>query len=69
MDIKKTDNCIEVKSADYNGEFLIRILKDCSQLQMETENSESYIDVNYSELKTIRDAITEVLDGYVKAST
>lgn len=67
MEIKKTEHYIEVNGVDNNGEFKIRIQKDCSQLQMETEDNDAYIDVNYRELKTIRDAITEVLDGFGKA--
>lgn len=67
MEIKKTEHYIEVRGVDNNGEFSIRIQKDCSQLQMETEDNDAYIDVNYRELKTIRDAITEVLDGFGKA--
>ena len=67
MEIKKTEHHIEVRGVDNNGEFLIRIQKDCSQLQMETEDNDAYIDVNYRELKTIRDAITVVLDGFGKA--
>lgn len=55
-----------MQGVDDNGEFLIRIQKDCSQLQMETEDDDVYIDVNYRELKTIRDSITEVLDGFSK---
>lgn len=67
MEIIKTKHYIEVKGVDDNGEFLIRIQKNCSQLQMETEDNDAYIDVNYYELKTIRDAITEVLEGFGKA--
>ena len=67
MEIKKTEHYIEVRGVDNNGEFLIRIQKNCSQLQMETEDNNAYIDVNYRELKTIRDAITEVLEGFGKA--
>lgn len=67
MEIKKTEHYIEVNGVDNNGEFKIRIQKDCSQLQMETEDNDAYIDVNYRELKTIRDAITEVLDGFGQA--
>ena len=67
MKIKKTEHYIEVNGIDNNGEFKIRILKDCSQLQMETEDSDGYIDVNYRELRAIRDAITEVLYGFGQA--
>lgn len=67
MEIKKTEHYIEVRGVDNNGEFLIRIQKNCSQLQMETEDNNAYIDVNYRELKTIRDAITDVLEGFGKA--
>ncbi len=64
MDIKKTEHFIQVSGVDDNGEFLIRIQKDCSQLQMQTFDDNAYINVNYLELKTIRNAITEVLDGF-----
>jgi len=67
MEIKKTEHYIEVNGVDNNGEFRIRIQKDCSQLRMETKNNDAYIEVNYRELKAIRDAITEVLDGFGKA--
>lgn len=67
MEVIKKQHNIQVKGVDDNGEFLIRIQKDCSQLQMKTEDNDAYIDVNYRELKTIRDAITEVLDEFDKA--
>jgi len=67
MEIKKTANYIEINGNDNNGEFTIRIQKDCSQMQMETQDSDSYIDLNYRELKQIRDSITEVLDGFAQA--
>lgn len=64
MEIIKTEYYIEVKGFDNYGDFLIRIQKDCTSLQMETGNNNAFIDVNYRELKTIRDAITEVLDEF-----
>ena len=67
MEIKKTAHYIEINGNDNNGEFTIRIQKDCSQIQMETEDSDSYIDLNYRELKQIRDSITKVLDGFAQA--
>jgi len=67
MEIKKTEHYIGINGVDNNGEFRIRVQKDCSQLRMETENNYAYIDVNYRELKAIRDAITEVLNGFGKA--
>lgn len=67
MKIKKTEHYTEIKGVDNNGKFLIRIQKDCSRFQIETEDNDTYIDVNFSELKIIRDTITEVLDGFGKA--
>ena len=64
MKIKKTKHYIEVRGVDQNGKFLIRIQKDCSQLQMETEGNDAYIDISYRELKTIYDAIAEVLESF-----
>ncbi len=67
MQIKKTKHSIEVHGIDINGKFLIRIIctiKNHSQVQIETEDDNAYFNVNYQELKTIRDAITEVLDGF-----
>ena len=63
MEIKKTDHYIQINGSDNQGEFKIRIQKDCSQMQMETEDNDAFIDLNYRELKTIRDCITEVIDG------
>lgn len=67
MEIEKSKHYTEVRGVDRNGDFLIRIQKDCSQLQLETADDEAYINVNYRELKTIRDAITEVLNDFGKA--
>lgn len=61
MDIKRTEHYIEIIGEDDNGKFTIRIQKNSSQLQIETGNSEAFIDINYYELKTIHDAIAEVL--------
>lgn len=64
MKIEKTEHFIEIKGIDDNGEFKIRIQKDCSQLQLETEDNEAFCDVNHRELKIIRDAISEILDQF-----
>ncbi|CAM2903274.1 hypothetical protein [Flavobacterium frigoris] len=66
MDIKKTEYYIEINGNDNNGEFMIRIQKDCCQLQIETEDNDAYIDVSYAKLKTIRNTINEILEGYEK---
>jgi hypothetical protein len=63
MDVKKKEHYIEINGVDINGDFLIRIYKDCSQLQLETEDNKAYINLNYRELNIIRNAITEVLEG------
>lgn len=67
MEILKTAHYVEIQGVDNNGEFTVRIQKDCSQLQMETEDNDSYIDLNYRELKQIRDSISEVLEGFAQA--
>lgn len=64
MQILETNYYTEIKGVDDNGEFLVRIQKDCSQLYIETADGDAFIGVNYRELKIIRDAITEVLDGF-----
>lgn len=66
MNIIKTKHYVEIRGVDNKGEFLIRIHKDCSQLQMETNNSHEWIDTNYRGLRTIRDALTEVLQDFAK---
>lgn len=70
MHITKTEHYFDVNGVDNNGTFTIRIFKNCSQLQMNTDDSEAYVCLNYSELKTIRDAISEVIDEFeLKAKT
>lgn len=64
MEVKRTKHYIEFHSSDNNGEFKIRVQKDCSQLQMETDDGDSYVDVNYGELKAIRDCINEALESF-----
>lgn len=59
-----TKHYISVTGTDENGEFEIQIQTDCSQLRIQADNSDVFIDVDFNELKTIRDAITQVLDGY-----
>lgn len=67
MEVEKNEYYTQVKGSDINGEFNIEIQNDCSQLRIETGDSEAYIDVNFRELKTIRDSITSVLDAFGKA--
>lgn len=67
MEIKRSKNYIEINGSDENGEFKIKILNDCSQMQMETEDNESYVNLNYRQLKQIRDSITEVLECFTEA--
>jgi len=64
MQIIEKKHYIQIYGLDNNGEFFIRILRDCSQLQMQTNDNHAYIDINYRELKNIRDTITDVLDGF-----
>jgi len=61
MEIKRTEHYIEINGVDNNGDFKIYLLKDCSQLQIETPDSSVCIDVDFKELKIIRDCINEVL--------
>ncbi len=62
MKIKKTDHYIQINGIDNQGEFKIEIQKDCSQMRIESGDDSAFIDLNYRELKVIRDCITEVLD-------
>ena len=62
MNIKRTEHFIEYQSGDNNGEFIIRVQKDCSQLQMETADSDAFVDVNLKELTDIRDCLTEAIE-------
>ena len=64
MKTAETKHYISVAGTDENGEFEIQIQNDCSQLRIRADNSDVFIDVDYNELKTIRNAITQVLDGY-----
>ena len=63
MKIEQTANYIEVSGKDINGEFTVRIQNDGSQIQMETENGDAYIDTDNDLLRVIRDAISKVIDG------
>ena len=56
-----TKHYADLKGRDSYGKFLIRIQTDFSQLTLETSNGDAYIDINKSELKEIRDFITELL--------
>lgn len=65
MKVEVFKYCTEIHGVDRYGKFLIRIQKDCSQMQIETEdNGDSYVDINFRELKIIRDAITDVLNKF-----
>lgn len=66
MNIEKAATYTEITSTDENGEYLIRIHHDCTQVQIERDDDLAYFDCNHRELKAIRDAISEVLDGYDK---
>lgn len=60
------EHYIQFNGYDINGEYKVEIQRDCSQVRVETGDSDAYIDTNYTELKAIRDAITEVLTNYEK---
>lgn len=62
MNITHTQFYIDIASCDENGEFILRIYKDGSQIQLNTSDDNAYINVNYRELRIIRDAINEVLN-------
>jgi len=66
METNITEDYIEFISIDNNGEFRVIILKDCSQLQIETNDGNSYIDISFIELKEIRNCINKVLDAFDK---
>ena len=66
METNITEDYIEFISSDNNGEFKVIILKDCSQLQIETNDGYSYIDISFKELKEIRNCINEALDVFEK---
>ena len=59
---EKKESYVEIKGSDSNGEFKIRIQRDCTQLQLETADDTAYIDICLSELKTIRDTMTKVIN-------
>lgn len=62
MEIIKNDYYIELHGINDDGEYIVRIHKDCSQLQIETGLDNAFIDTNLRQLKSIRDAITEIID-------
>lgn len=61
MEITSTEHYIEIIGFDNGGQFTIRIQRDCSQLQIETEDSDAFIDINRNELTIIRNCINEIL--------
>ncbi|WP_369753648.1 hypothetical protein AB3G34_05100 [Flavobacterium sp. WC2409] len=61
MKSKITKYYADLKGRDSYGKFLIRIQTDFSQFILETSNGDAYIDIDKSELKEIRDFITELL--------
>lgn len=66
MKIERNEHFIKISGSDNNGEFNIEIQNDCSQIRIETDCNDAYIDVNYRELKIIMNTITEVLDKFSK---
>jgi len=66
MQVENNDYFTEIGGIDEYGEFKLCIQNDCSQIRLECDNGEAYINVDYAELKTIRDSITQVLDKYAK---
>lgn len=66
MKISRTPNFIEIHGVDNSGQFSIRILRDCSQIQLNKEYSDEFVDVDYNELTEIRNVINEVLEGFEK---
>lgn len=63
MQIIKTEHYIQFTSTDNNGVYRISIQKDCSQIRVDTEDGDVYIDTNRKELTAIMDCIKEVLDN------
>jgi hypothetical protein len=66
MKILNKKNQFIFQSKDENGTFELRIHKNCSQLQLETELDElpheTYINIDLTELTAIRDMINKVLE-------
>lgn len=60
-EIVKTKQYIEFKSSDENGEFILQIQKDGSQIRLEREDDYAFIDVNLQTIKAIRDIFNEII--------
>jgi len=65
MKIVTHKHYLQIVSNDQNGEWNIQIQKDGSQIRIGHDGSEedAYINPKLSELKAIRDLLTEVIDG------
>lgn len=63
MKVRKTEYYTEIKGKDENGDFSIQLQNDCSQIRVETEDGDVYLDIDHQKLRLIRDTITEVLDN------
>lgn len=63
MNITRTPHYIELRSSDILDDFCIRIQKDCSQLQIESNGDEA--DLNVNQLISIRDCVNEVIQEHL----
>lgn len=62
MEISKGAYYIKIEGSDDNGDFEIQIQNDCSQLRINTEDGNVYIDINKQELIEIRDSINYIIN-------
>jgi hypothetical protein len=56
--ISSTDHYVEIINSDDDR---IRILKDCTQLQLETQHNDAYIDIDVEYLKELKSQIEQII--------
>lgn len=61
METKRTQHHIEFRAIEDRGEYLVRVFRNCSQLQIEVDGDGIYIDTDKRELIAIRDSINEAI--------
>jgi hypothetical protein len=66
MKRKDTEHRLIFESSDEQGTFEFRVHRNCRQVQLESGidgfSNEAYINVDITELKAIRDMLTEALN-------
>lgn len=67
MEIVKTQHYTHISGTDQNGKFKISVQNDCSQLRVESDFDDFFIDTNYRELKAIHNAIGGVLKDFERS--